>query len=65
MKLMTLLELLASNAHHQVNIENLLHDLPDHIRQAFLSNNAELLKKQFNDSTPITANRSSIVQVKS
>lgn len=63
MTLLTLLETIASKSSHNLEIESLLENQPEVVRQAFFSKDPNLLKMLFHDTTTITAHRSSIVHV--
>lgn len=56
------LEKLATNAHHQVNLDNLISMLPIEFKNAYLMNDAESLKMQISDIDYL-ANESFVVQI--
>lgn len=63
MAILQLLEKMAKNPSHRINLADLLINESDAIRDAFRTNNAQLLKSQFNDNAEIVAHRSQIVHV--
>lgn len=46
MKIISLLELIANNAHHNISIKDIIKTQSDEIQKAFFTNNAILLKEQ-------------------
>lgn len=49
MSLITILEQIAKNAHHQISVKDLICMQPNEIQEAFLNNDAMELKKQLCD----------------
>jgi len=62
MDIVKFLEQLASNAHYRVNMMNLVGNLPEKIKNAFLMNDTESLKKQISDNDYF-ANESYVVKI--
>lgn len=50
MEIMTLLELLANNAHHRIAIHELIHRQPSQIQEAFFAKNSAYLRNQLGDT---------------
>lgn len=63
MNISALLEQLANNTHHRINIDNLINNQPENIREAFQTNNAATLKNSFQDNN-ISADRSVVVLIR-
>jgi len=55
------LEQLAQNAHYRIELDELINDQPNEIKEAFRTNNPEMLKKQLGD-VEYLANPSDVVQ---
>lgn len=62
MNILMFLEHLASNAHHRIAIKELVSDQPNEIKEAFLTNNVALLRKQIGDTEKL-ADKSAVVQI--
>ena len=58
----TILEQLAKNVHYHEQNNKLINALPEKTREAFLTNNMEILKKQLSN-TKYCANESHVVQI--
>ena len=63
MKTVSFLEKLATTAHHRIDINHFLEKQPTQVKEAFLENNALLLKKQFGSENAYLANRTTVVQI--
>lgn len=64
MSLINLIEKLANNTHHHQENHSLINSQSPEIKEAFLTNDAELLKKQVSD-TEYFANSIKVVQLES
>lgn len=62
MDILTLLEHLANNAHYYPTINQWVNGQPEHIKSAFLTNNANQLKSQLGDTSNL-ADKSHVVQI--
>lgn len=62
MGIVKLLEKLATNAHHQVNLDLLMSSMPVQFKRAYSTNNSEELKS-FLSGTEYLANESHVVKV--
>lgn len=63
MNISVLLEKLANNTHHRVDLNNFLNDQSLEVRNAFENNDASWIKSFFT-SNEISADRSIVVQIK-
>ncbi|WP_454782824.1 hypothetical protein [Legionella sp. WA2022007384] len=62
MSIITLLEQLATTAHHKINLDTLLKDKPSTIKNAFIYNDAVSLKNNLNESVAF-ADRTTIFEI--